>query len=677
MGAFSAGLLSALIHLGAVLYLAWRRNRLLAMRAGMVCMAGLAWSLMVYLGRLPGAAGPWAMPAAELLFLAAWYLFLHRALRGPYEQSMPLPVARGLRVVWISLAAAICALVWVDPMFLRVGSVASGLLLVIALINLALSSQLLRDAPLGDERVLKLAGVGGATVAVTVITSQSVALMLGTPLQWLLTVEYWGAMLGSLLLVGAVATNPQWALNIFISPQARSWLARFSGVFVLLVLVLALVPLFRSTGEPWRNWVAPLLVASAGSVLMVVMFSERISAWLRVVVSKHFLPFRYDYREEWLRLTGTLAEPAHTLPMPERAIKALAEIVGSPAGVLWLRHDDSQDFNGAAAWNTRVWPDAIVSATDPVVRFMVQRQWIVDTAELDRDPERYGRMARPDWLATFPDALLLVPLIINEEMIGFVVLLQPSSAFRLTFEEIDLLRTSGRQIAAHLAQYESDQQLAEARQFEAFNRLTAFVMHDLKNLIAQQSLMVDNASRHKDNPEFIEDVIATVHNSVGRMNKLLKQLNTGDPAGPRQDVVLNEAVREAVERCAGRSPEPDMEACAEQPVVRLDRERLVAVLTHLVRNAQEATESGGQVTVELDMDGSLARVSIQDNGCGMDPDFLRQRLFRPFDSTKGSQGMGIGAYQARAFARAHGGDMSVVSRPGEGTRVVITLPANG
>ena len=161
------------------------------------------------------------------------------------------------------------------------------------------------------------------------------------------------------------------------------------------------------------------------------------------------------------------------------------------------------------------------------------------------------------------------------------------------------------------------------------------------------------------------------------MNKLLRQLSSEESAGPSEDVGLTEAVREAVQRCSGRQPEPSLRAGDQRPVVRLDRERLVAVLAHLVRNAQEATESEGDVTIELGMDGSVAKVSIQDDGCGMDPDFLRQRLFRPFDSTKGSQGMGIGAYQARAFARAHGGDMSVISRPGEGTRVVITLPANG
>ena len=169
------------------------------------------------------------------------------------------------------------------------------------------------------------------------------------------------------------------------------------------------------------------------------------------------------------------------------------------------------------------------------------------------------------------------------------MLFQSSSAFRLTFEEIDLLRTSGRQVAAFLAQYDADQRLAEGRQFEAFNRLTAFVMHDLKNLIAQQSLMVQNAARHKGNPAFFEDAMATIDNSVARMNKLLQQLQSGETAGPRQRVRVAAAVADAVERCRSREPVPELVDESDDLHVWIDRERFTTVLAHLIRNAQEAT----------------------------------------------------------------------------------------
>jgi putative PEP-CTERM system histidine kinase len=309
-----------------------------------------------------------------------------------------------------------------------------------------------------------------------------------------------------------------------------------------------------------------------------------------------------------------------------------------------------------------------------MLAFMGERQWILDTAELNRDPQLYSGLRRPDWLDALPDALLVVPLISREFMIGFIVLFQSSSAFRLTFEEIDLLRTSGRQVAAYLAQYLSDQQLAEAQQFEAFNRLTAFVMHDLKNLIAQQSLVVKNAARHKDNPDFFEDAIRTIENSVTRMSRLLKQLQSGDAVGPMQRVRLGDALEQAIERTAGREPTPEFAAQDHDLVSELDRERFVDVVSHLVRNAQEATQKNGQVRVALERHNGEAVIRVEDDGMGMDPEFVRTRLFRPFDSTKGSQGMGIGVYQARTFAVAAGGRLEVWSQPGIGTRFKMYLP---
>ena len=176
---------------------------------------------------------------------------------------------------------------------------------------------------------------------------------------------------------------------------------------------------------------------------------------------------------------------------------------------------------------------------------------------------------------------------------------QPGSTFRLSFEEIDLLRTSGRQVAAFLAQYEADQKLAEGRQFEAFNRLTAFVMHDLKNLIAQQSLMLRNAAKHKSNPAFIDDAMATIDNSVARMNKLLQQLQSGETTGHRQRVRAAAAAADAVERCQGREPVPQFSDTKSDLQVWIDREWFTAVLVHLIRNAQEASARDGSVIVAL------------------------------------------------------------------------------
>jgi putative PEP-CTERM system histidine kinase len=641
-----------------------------------VALASLVWAL--WYGLVPQGWGRGAGSfLAELILLMGWFGLLERILRGPYLQSMPELVRRGVRWAWL-LVLLIAALALLSPSSLQqilpLYEILPVGLLILSLLAFVLSAQLYGDATIEPHSALR----AFCLAAVLILGSQSfmyalVLLMPETP-DWLLLLRVVTLLVGAGLLAFCVQINPQWSLAIFVSPQARVYAPRLLAAGAALLLVLVSTPLFRALNPGTVAWAAPLYIVILALLLLPILFSERLRAQLRVYVSKHFLPFRYDYREEWLRLIDTLASPGQEKPLPERAIQALAQIVGSPAGVLWMRTTEEGSFQCIESWNTKLTSDAMVNPGDPVIVFMRERQWILDTAELTRQPDLYPGLSRPDWLESFPDGLLIVPLISSETVIGFVVLLQSSSAFRLTFEEIDLLRTSGRQVASHLAQYHADRQLAESRQFEAFNRLTAFVMHDLKNLIAQQSLMLKNAAKHKGNPEFFEDAMATIDNSVARMNKLLQQLQTGDASGPTRVVSMAVCIRDAQRKCEGRVPEP---VFTEPPVdieANIDAERLTSILAHLIRNAQDACDASGEVSIELSQSDDSACLDIRDNGCGMEEDFVRNRLFRPFDTTKGSQGMGIGAYQARAFIVSTGGLMQVHSAPGKGTLVSIRLP---
>jgi len=643
-----------------------------------VLLSSVAWGVLVAQPGLFNLSDgfPVAFYLLQVVLLFSWYALIHRLLRGPYEHSMPEVVKQLLRLFWAVVVGASGLVAWLA---LQEGTPWQGTLFSvsaasIALVCLALAAQLGRDAPIESRTALRslVAAAGlatGAQAALAIVAAAGAgvprALLGGT-----------GAVLAvsGLLLLFGLRLRPQWSLAILVSPEARSYAPRFLATLSILLLALLLLPVFRTMAPEFAQQSALLLVVGTGVPMGLLLFSGRLNARLRVYVSKHFLPFRYDYREEWLRLIDTLVSPDSRSPLPERVIRGVAQIVGSPAGVLWIRAGDGGPFTATAGWNARTLPDARILPDDPALVFMLERQWTIDTAELARRPELYGGLRRPEWLESFPEALLIVPLISNETLIGLIVLFQSSSAFRLTFEEIDLLRTSGRQVAAFLAQYEADQKLAEGRQFEAFNRLTAFVMHDLKNLIAQQSLMVQNAAKHKGNPAFFEDAIATIENSDARMSKLLQQLQSGETTGPRQRVGLGVAVADAVDRCRSREPVPELVDESNNLQVWLDRERLTAVLAHLIRNAQEATSRDGHVTVRVALADSGALIEIVDDGCGMEPEFIRTRLFRPFDTTKGNKGMGIGAYQARTFVVEAGGSLRVESEPGQGTRVAIRLP---
>ncbi len=671
----------ALVYALVGAYLLLTRGSVLVRRQIVgVLLASVTWGVLV---AQPGffnlsSGFPPVFYFLQVILLFSWYALIHRLLRGPYERSMPEVVKRLLRLFWTVVLATTVLVAWVAS---REGAPWQNMLYSIAvagiaLVCLALAAQLGRDAPIESQTALRslVAAAGLATgvqAALAIVASAGA----GVPSALLGAT---GAVLSvsGLLLLFALRLRPQWSLAIFVSPEARSYAPRFLATGSILLIALLLLPVFRAMALDAAQQFALLLVVATGVPMSLLLFSSRLNARLRILVSKHFLPFRYDYREEWLRLIDTLVSPESGAPLPERVIRGVAQIVGSPAGVLWMRAADSGPFTATAGWNTRVLPEASIFPDDPALVFMLERQWTIDTAELARRPELYSGLRRPDWLESFPEGLLIVPLISNEVLIGVIVLFQPSPTFRLTFEEIDLLRTSGRQVAAFLAQYEADQKLAEGRQFEALNRLTAFVMHDLKNLIAQQSLMVQNAARHKGNPEFFEDAMATINNSVARMSKLLQQLQGGETSGPVQRVGIAAAVADAVERCRSREPVPAFENNADDAQVCIDRERLTAVLAHLIRNAQEATDRDGHVSVKVDASDSGVLIEIADDGCGMEADFVRTRLFRPFDTTKGSKGMGIGAYQARTFVAEAGGTLRVESEPGQGTLFVVRLPVN-
>jgi putative PEP-CTERM system histidine kinase len=280
----------------------------------------------------------------------------------------------------------------------------------------------------------------------------------------------------------------------------------------------------------------------------------------------------------------------------------------------------------------------------------------------------------PGWLASFGRRALAVPLVVGGEMLGLAVLRDPRPGLALDYEDIDLLRIAGGQAMTALAQDEAHRQLTESRQFEAYNRLTAFLMHDLKNLIAQQSLVVRNAGRFRSDPAFIDDAIDTIDNSVQRMQRLLEQLRQGSERERRESVSLARLLESVVASHADGAPAPVLRVAAPAVKVDADPDRLGMIVGHVIRNAQDATPADGSITVTLDEADGFARVVVADTGTGMDVGFVAERLFRPFDSTKGAKGMGIGAYQVRQFAEEAGGGATVQSAPGKGTRFEIRLP---
>jgi putative PEP-CTERM system histidine kinase len=315
-----------------------------------------------------------------------------------------------------------------------------------------------------------------------------------------------------------------------------------------------------------------------------------------------------------------------------------------------------------------------IAADSRLYQFLEVRQWVIDLLDHDAQFESYDSLDIPEWLQQIPRAWLIVPLIHHEQLLGFVVLARSRGKIQLNWEVIDLLKTAGRQAASYLAQLEAAQALLVARQFESFNRMSAFVVHDLKNLVAQLSLLLSNAHKHKHKPEFQDDMIGTIANSVEKMERLLVQLRGNYSLERAVPVELSGLLRGAVAARAALTPCPQLQVDAAETLrvvahdVRLDR-----VFGHLIQNAIEATPAEGRVMVRLFGQNGNAVVAISDSGCGMSEQFLSTRLFKPFESTKAT-GMGIGTYEARQYLREIGGKIEVESREGVGTTFRVVIP---
>ena len=672
IGAIGFAAVGLMFLLLAVLLLtSWRGQRVGSFLIA-ACLASAVWGGVLALDAAFVRVSPAGLALIEVLRASSWMVFL------VYVASR-IGVSRMLRGTAVAAAVALAGAILATAVTTDIGSqgaaVARILLpgsLMMALLGLILIEQIYRNSPPESRWSLKplVLGIGGMFAYDLFLYSQGVLLSAIDATSWLAR----GAVnvLFVPLIAIAARRNVDWELKIFVSRQVVFYSATLIAVgFYLLLMGLGGYLIVRYGGT-WGGFAQVIFLVGAGVVLLILLFSVTMRARLRVFLNKHFFHNKYDYREEWLRLVATLGAFDYKSGR-EVTIRALAQVVGSTGGVLWVRRDDPPGFRTAATYNLDV-DIADLAIDDPLVEFIQESDWVVDLKELAENPGHYDGLQRPAALERLSAAWLVVPLLSQFELQGLIMLTDAPGAGRLNYEDRDLLKTVGSHIAVHLAQARSDRMLAEAQQFEAYNRLTAFLMHDLNNLIAQQSLIVENAEKHKRNPDFVDDAITTIAGSVERMRGVMQRLKSGGKGESSKTTDVKFIVSAAVDRCASRSPAPKLDLNGVDAKVDLNAEEFTMVLTHLIKNAQDATPEDGDVSVSLTASDSDVTVQVSDNGSGMSPEFIRERLFRPFDSTKGSQGMGIGAYQAREFAARLKGELSIDSEPGRGTVVSVSIP---
>jgi putative PEP-CTERM system histidine kinase len=626
---------------------------------------------------------PLFIESMEIARSGAWLLFLWEVLAHPKEDneqsnqgyliSLLTPMRTGL--------IGLCLILLVVAIYINVESAPLSRLaysldifghVLIAIVGMLLVEQLFRNAHPDSRWGIKFMclSIGAIFAYDFFLYSEALLFSRINPNIWAAR-GLVNAIVSPLILISA-ARNPQWSIRVHLSRHVVFHTMTLFGAGVYLLIMAAAGYYIRIFGGSWGTVLQIAFLSGASILLLTILFSGSIRAKLRVGLSKHFFSHQYDYREEWLRFTRTLLGAESTGQIYEAGIKAIANLVESAAGALWVKQATGSGYVCVARQNMTM-PDLIIPANDPMVQFMTNTQWVINLDDYQLGHRHYVDLQIPTWLRDRKDAWLIVPLMFYERLFGFIILSHSLGKIEFNWEVSDLLKAAGHQLANNLAQKQATDALLVARQFDSFNRMSAFVVHDLKNLVAQLSLMLANAEKHKSNPEFQEDMLSTVENTVTKMNHLLSQLGQNHSSGTgKTRVDLAELLETVINGKSALKPRPSLKASAVLHV-HAEQERLGRVVGHIIQNACEATPYDGRVEVRLEKSEGMIVIEVEDTGKGMDITFIRERLFRPFDSTK-SSGMGIGAYECREYFQELGGRVEVESSLDKGTLFRLILP---
>lgn len=362
-----------------------------------------------------------------------------------------------------------------------------------------------------------------------------------------------------------------------------------------------------------------------------------------------------------------------SMPMGDRLVRAMAGMVDSPAGALWLSRADTGGFVLSATWNFPSLLPAIPTGSS-MVAFLRGARRIIDMDEPAMAGGGHGAPDLPSWLVDRPETWLVVPLAHREEIVGFVVLDRSRAARRLDGEELDLLAAAAVQAAGCVVENMTAADLLSARRLEEFGRRFAFVVHDVKNVVGQMSMILENARTLDGDPDFRKDMLETIACSVARMRTMLDRLSSGgDRVSAPAPVDVSAVVGRVAGGWTGRDPRFSADVAFGPMLAVVIESSLVLVLDMLIDNGLSAAGPSGRVTLRLLADSGHAVVEVSDDGPGMEASFVAEELFRPLSTTKAA-GYGIGAYQVRHLVHGMGGSLDVESAPQRGTLMRVTLP---
>lgn len=490
-----------------------------------------------------------------------------------------------------------------------------------------------------------------------------------------LTTQAATLVVGSLVVAGSLVRD-RLGVELTVSRHVvyRSVVVGVLGCYLLVLGVLGW--LVRQLDIPGELFWGSLLVFVSALGLAAIMLSDNLRWRIKRLIGVHFYRSKYDYREQWRSFTKRLGSLLTLEDLAPQLLGAVMDAMGTARGVLYVADGRGGRFHVASTIGLDERPpDSLHADTELIASF------VADPAPflLDRgrgDPiESWLRHNMKD---LFSDGGVVVPLQWRGELTGLMLVGPERTGILYETEDLEFLATVGEQAAGIIATAHLSETLAQSREFDAFNRLTSFVVHDLKNSISALSMLSDNALKNFDDPEFQRDALKTLARTVDRMKALLGKLSSAPEAARLrfEPVDLVALALDAATPIVKSDRITFVKELRPLPPVLADAEALTRVLQNLITNAIEAVEGEGTITLSTYEQGGTAIVAVTDTGCGMSEEFIRKLLFTPFRSTK-KGGWGIGLHQARGIAEAHGGVIEVASKEGSGTTMAIKLPIGG
>ena len=519
----------------------------------------------------------------------------------------------------------------------------------------------------------------GVIFAVRAYVSSQVLLFHAVNLS-LQAVSVTAVLLGGVLILRSLFRAGHFNTDVYPSQSAlhNSLTVLLAGIYLLIVGVFAKVVTFLGGDAAFTLKAFVLLVALV--LLAILLLSDRVRLHTRRFVSRHFQRPLYDYRSVWRRFTEGTASCVKPTELCQAAVKLVTDIFQVLSVTIWLVDDKRENFVFATStFLSETKANDLKPQSVDAMEVMRALENHSDPIDMDASKESWTAVLRrchPDEFRKGGNRVC-VPMIGGGEVLGLIILGDRVGGVSFSWQDFDLLKCVADQVAASLLNAQLSQKLLQAKEMEAFQTMSAFFVHDLKNTTSTLNLMLKNLPVHFNDPEFRADALRGISKTVAHINHLIGRLSLLRHELQIKPVEsdLNEVVVKALagwEEAAGVSLVKDLRPL---PKVLLDQEQMLKVVTNLVLNARDAVSLAGEIRIETTQSNGWVILTVSDNGCGMAPEFLSRSLFRPFQTTK-KNGLGIGLFQSKMIVEAHKGRVQVESQPGKGTtfRIILPLP---